>query len=131
MISFSPEHKLDVWAGTQQQTRKSFNPLVGQYQMPHKNLSQELSICQQIKVVWKNSRYINHKNIYNIFLFILQIYTLQKKSVNRQVDEQVVLFVLHKKQQNSLHPTHTGLGGCQIVEYSRLQWPGQLCVHYK
>lgn len=39
-----------------------------------------------------------------------------------------MLSVLHKKQQNFLHPTHTGLGRCQIVEYSRLQWPGQLCV---
>ena len=53
MISFSPEHRLELWADTQQQTRKSFNPLGKQYQVPHKNFSQELSICQQIKVVWQ------------------------------------------------------------------------------
>ena len=53
MISFFPEHKLDVWFDIQQQTRRSFNPLGRQYEMPHKYLSHELSICQQIKVVWR------------------------------------------------------------------------------
>lgn len=32
----------------------------------------------------ENSRYISHQNIYNIFLFILQIFTPQKKSVNNE-----------------------------------------------
>jgi hypothetical protein len=45
--------------------------------MHHQNLSQELPICQQIKVVWKIP---DISAIDNIFLFILQTFTLQKIS---------------------------------------------------
>jgi hypothetical protein len=72
--------------------------------MLHKNLLQELSICQQIKLVWKIPD-ISATRISTIyFVHTTDIYTAKKKSVNkREADEEVVFFELQKIQQNSLN----------------------------